>query len=980
MRRILTILGLMLSSAASAQLDTSKIISNINGKLQQGTMRIVNDFAIPVFGRWSSDTSSKVPGLIKVIGNSFTYVGVDRSYHDVLTSETDPAFLSSVAHSINNTNLSNWNDAFGWGNHASAGYLTSSSLTPYLTSSIASSTYQPVGSYATTSQVTAKLDTSNFNETYTGTLYNKQSWDDISDFTNSGTTVSVVSNKLSFTAGANDFNQKLYLNGYSLLDKWRLTVGFSIGAKTSTTYGFGIGKDGNPITVKFDASTGANSGLILVYSNSTLIAQSVTALTFSSGDSIVLSLEQDGNIFTSSARNYTTNSADITASYTYVTSGTSGALMPNTGRFFIASFGGAFTVYSIKKTSRVIKNAAVALFGDSKFQHYSVSSNSDRIGDILGRYYGSSITFAGQSDTTGRLLLALPGLISLRPKIVLLEMGSNDNRFGIPIASTKANITSIVSQLQSAGTTVKILTPSYESAGLNQQPLNDWEVSTFPSLIIDNYAVTKKCGDCLASDGIHPNLKGNTVKANNIIESLTIPAGKAVGSTAAVGAIPGPLTITDGASTIYAGSNGFSNYGALQFGGTALDPTTQNIGGNGTDLYLNRRSGSSIYFGENGTNNQMRLFSGGSLGLGSQTMSGTGIYKLWVYGNSLTTGNSYLDGNVQINSSNSGGNTLDIWSGQYNGIGALKVGGNVNSWTRNPNTRKIANIVSPNYTDTGNTGTSVQIFSADNDGTNNTLNFGGTPSGSNYTSTVQNFLTASNTTTLGGTVRMKINSVGVSIGTTGAARLPFEAGKGSFSDSLLTTTLKNSGVSSFSDSVLVNKFINLQSGVFTNGGGLLMAADLGAFTRTANTRKLFIASSASYAGAGTGTNNYVFVIDNSSTANKIEYGGTPGGALNAVTYQGFVVGATQSTTGGTTMENITTTGVSIGNGATAANSKAILDIASTTQGILLPRMTKTQRDAISSPPTGLMVYQTDNTPGLRVYNGTNWMRYTETAD
>jgi hypothetical protein len=43
-------------------------------------------------------------------------------------------------------------------------------------------------------------------------------------------------------------------------------------------------------------------------------------------------------------------------------------------------------------------------------------------------------------------------------------------------------------------------------------------------------------------------------------------------------------------------------------------------------------------------------------------------------------------------------------------------------------------------------------------------------------------------------------------------------------------------------------------------------------------------------------------------------------------------------------------------------------------------MTKTQRDAISSPVAGLAIYQTDNTPGLRVYNGTNWMKYTETAD
>jgi hypothetical protein len=43
-------------------------------------------------------------------------------------------------------------------------------------------------------------------------------------------------------------------------------------------------------------------------------------------------------------------------------------------------------------------------------------------------------------------------------------------------------------------------------------------------------------------------------------------------------------------------------------------------------------------------------------------------------------------------------------------------------------------------------------------------------------------------------------------------------------------------------------------------------------------------------------------------------------------------------------------------------------------------MTKTQRDAISSPAAGLAIYQTDNTPGLRVYNGTNWMKYTETTD
>jgi hypothetical protein len=77
---------------------------------------------------------------------------------------------------------------------------------------------------------------------------------------------------------------------------------------------------------------------------------------------------------------------------------------------------------------------------------------------------------------------------------------------------------------------------------------------------------------------------------------------------------------------------------------------------------------------------------------------------------------------------------------------------------------------------------------------------------------------------------------------------------------------------------------------------------------------------------------------------------------------------------------VPTSGGNIGFGTITPVASALVEMSSTAQGFLLPRMTKTQRDAISSPATGLMVYQTDNTPGLRVWNGTNWMRYTETAD
>ena len=64
-------------------------------------------------------------------------------------------------------------------------------------------------------------------------------------------------------------------------------------------------------------------------------------------------------------------------------------------------------------------------------------------------------------------------------------------------------------------------------------------------------------------------------------------------------------------------------------------------------------------------------------------------------------------------------------------------------------------------------------------------------------------------------------------------------------------------------------------------------------------------------------------------------------------------------------------GTAAGIGTTSVASSAVLDAVSTTKGFLPPRMTTTQRDAISSPATGLTIYNT-TTNALNVYNGTSW--------
>lgn len=50
------------------------------------------------------------------------------------------------------------------------------------------------------------------------------------------------------------------------------------------------------------------------------------------------------------------------------------------------------------------------------------------------------------------------------------------------------------------------------------------------------------------------------------------------------------------------------------------------------------------------------------------------------------------------------------------------------------------------------------------------------------------------------------------------------------------------------------------------------------------------------------------------------------------------------------------------------------------QGMLLPRLTKAQRNALVSPANGLVIYQTDNTPGLRVRENGVWVKCTTIAD
>jgi hypothetical protein len=101
------------------------------------------------------------------------------------------------------------------------------------------------------------------------------------------------------------------------------------------------------------------------------------------------------------------------------------------------------------------------------------------------------------------------------------------------------------------------------------------------------------------------------------------------------------------------------------------------------------------------------------------------------------------------------------------------------------------------------------------------------------------------------------------------------------------------------------------------------------------------------------TNNKMTITPN-GTQNGLEVKTVGGGDAFSVDYRGRIAAESVKLGGGT------------------VSSAAILQLNSTAQGFLPPRMTEAQRDSLETA-VGLMIYQTDRTEGFYFYKSTGWV-------
>jgi hypothetical protein len=125
---------------------TDNTLSNISNNSLQNSSITINGFSISLGGSFDESdpifTASVAFDITSTqVSNWDTAYGWgDHASVGYLTSfeETDPIFTASVAFDITSTQVSNWDEAYGWGDHASVGYLTSFEETdPIFTASVA---------------------------------------------------------------------------------------------------------------------------------------------------------------------------------------------------------------------------------------------------------------------------------------------------------------------------------------------------------------------------------------------------------------------------------------------------------------------------------------------------------------------------------------------------------------------------------------------------------------------------------------------------------------------------------------------------------------------------------------------------------------------------------------------------------------------------------------------------------------------------
>ena len=268
------------------------------------------------------------------------------------------------------------------------------------------------------------------------------------------------------------------------------------------------------------------------------------------------------------------------------------------------------------------------------------------------------------------------------------------------------------------------------------------------------------------------------------------------------------------------------------------------------------------------------------------------------------------------------------------------------------NTASGVGALRSNTTGSNNTANGVNSLSANSEGENNTsigsYSLEGNSTGSNNIAI--GYFSLSNNTTAGsntaiGNQSLFTNSTGEQNTANGYKSLRLNTG--SYNTANGTYSLEGNETGTYNTAIgqSASSFIaNGQTPNTTSDYSVYLGSNTKASADDAQNEVVI-----GYNAIGGGTNTVR--LGNTSVTKVITSGAITVGAGSSSISGGLIVGA-----------------------ATSSNTSAVLEVSSTTQGFLPPRMSGSQRDAISSKVAGLVVWCSNcgSNGELQVYNGTTW--------
>jgi acyl-CoA thioesterase-1 len=187
------------------------------------------------------------------------------------------------------------------------------------------------------------------------------------------------------------------------------------------------------------------------------------------------------------------------------------------------------------KTKPADTRPVIAVLGDSLAEGLGVGETQSypaviqRTLDRKG--YGYRVVNLGVSgDTTTGGLSRLPYALSLKPAILVIELGGNDGLRGIPVPSTKANLEKMIVAAQKSGTDVLLagmtLPPNYGSEYIRnfeavyRDLARKYKTQLIPSLMRPIAEQIESRPGLMQRDGIHPTAEGHELLANTVVRYL----------------------------------------------------------------------------------------------------------------------------------------------------------------------------------------------------------------------------------------------------------------------------------------------------------------------------------------------------------------------------------------------------------------------------------------------------------------------------